>query len=741
MPDFSIPIREECTALSLLPSFLDDKEGRGEERESDRVPAVIAAFTDGSIRLFHAKNDKSSVLLGQIHGKGVHRALRMDLAVSEDGRWCFASALRGSMELIAIRMADRMENDDDTGEQRHFQTFSHVDAKLRGLGACTKINDQKYLLLTGKSIKNIHIWSFVPPSSAQNNEAPPLWQCLYDCPTNGNTIQWLHFRRDSLQNSNHHLQAISKSQGQKLRIWDLSHESSSFNSNTGAPSAEEEQERPARPPFLDVAHTECALGIAGDWAVCGGETFHNQISIVALNRSSNDPFNHTELALPNLPSTTGTSASAASSVNRRAQRGDLRSVIAMAGRPHLLLLELSDGTIAEYSGGALQLLPHLQAPMGAARQLAVGPGYTKNQAHLLVATHHHGRGSIVGMARDWCAPKANDPTTTTTSDVSCEAKTAATMTTTTTELPPLPLSAKRCHSETPSVPKKPLSIPESSCTETTGPTKETAGAVLPPSLSTKRRPSETPAVPKKPLSIPESSDTKTTAVLPPPQPPLSTKRLRPSETPSGVPKKKKPRRAVNIQTPSLKPVPPTTPFLHPHSTKKVTPDAPGIPPVPRSSPEPEGITPDPSPPVPRKRGSPLTNHIATPQFISTSSFLVEEESSRISPKTTVTTPRSAKTPAVVWDYAAACAQALRQLQRLDETTPHPPHKECSHMQRHHQAAHRRLRQRVLQAARSTIQSLGPTPQRAHFDLAQQYLAVALSHYQAIAVRGVCDGVA
>jgi len=102
------------------------------------------------------------------------------------------------------------------------------------------------------------------------------------------------------------------------------------------------------------------------------------------------------------------------------------------------------------------------------------------------------------------------------------------------------------------------------------------------------------------------------------------------------------------------------------------------------------------------------------------------------------TPRSAKTPAPVWDYAAVCAQALRQLQRLEETTT-KPHKECS--QRHHQAAHRRLRQRVLQATRSTIQSLGPTPQRAHFDLAQQYLAVALSHYQAIAVRGACDGVA
>ena len=63
----------------------------------------------------------------------------------------------------------------------------------------------------------MHIWSFIPP---QGNMTEPIWQCLYDTPTNGNTIAYLSFRTDS----NGMLQGISKSDDQKLRIWDLSFE-------------------------------------------------------------------------------------------------------------------------------------------------------------------------------------------------------------------------------------------------------------------------------------------------------------------------------------------------------------------------------------------------------------------------------------------------------------------------------------------------------------------------------------
>jgi hypothetical protein len=133
------------------------------------------------------------------------------------------------MELMAIRLTDQ-------------RTYSHCDAKLRGLGASTRLAEDQYLLLTGKSIKNIHIWLFVPSAGE------PLWQCLYDCPTNGNTIQWLHFRRDP----HFQLQAISKSQGQKLRIWDLSHETSSFSSHP--PSLH----RPTRPVSLAIGPSAAA---------------------------------------------------------------------------------------------------------------------------------------------------------------------------------------------------------------------------------------------------------------------------------------------------------------------------------------------------------------------------------------------------------------------------------------------------------------------------------------------------
>jgi hypothetical protein len=722
--EFSVPIRDECTALTLVPH---GKTAKKKKKPKDTTAedfcnrpcpyAILAGFTDGSIRLLDPRHEQKPLTLGHIHGKGVHRALRMDLAVSEDGRWCFASALRGSMELMAIRLAkeDTTEGkEEEEKEEEAYRTYSHCDAKLRGLGACTKVTEEKYLLLTGKSIKNIHIWSFAPPPTLDDD---PIWQCLYDCPTNGNTIQWLHFRRDPLSPHCQLLQAISKSQGQKLRVWDISDECAVPLVN----------QRPSRPPFVDVAHTECALGIAGDWAVCGGETFHNQISIVALDSQLLEDQNHTELALPHSHTQHGSashSRTPLASVPRRAQRGDLKSVVAVTGLPHLLVLELSDGTVAEYAlgvgSGALSLLPGLQAPLGAARQMALCPvPHSSNQEILLlVATHSQGRGSIVGLFRPphgassmammhLTQGPAVDTTSTDASSVSDG-------------------EALLRNNDSKALVRHNFGAEDTASGTTLGPVNTTTVPKYRSDGSNSDASIRKTFQEEATLLDIESKPVEST-VQPNGEKKRKSDKIKPplSDVPEKKKKKKKKRLAdpTSMSTPhATKTLPLQTPFLssasdsQPHPTPvaapKVTPDA-TLPPEHRR--RDDNRAPDPSPPAP-----PL--EIATPQLRRT--------------------PRSARTaPSLAIDLRDACTQALQQLQRLEavsETNVPRRHAHCSalvrQMRRHHFAAHCRMRQRVVQATRSTILSLRDSPQWAHWDPAHGFLAAALSNYQAITVR-------
>jgi hypothetical protein len=261
----------------------------------------------------------------------------------------------------------------------HVTVFRHSDAKLRGFGACTRLKTQqqdtaangakpKYLLFTGKAIKNIHIWSFEPPDRP---DAQPVWQCLYDTQTNGNTIKMLQFRYNGVGA----LLGVSKSDGQKLRVWDLSHEQQNESDDN------KDSKRPNRPPFQDVTHTESTLGVAGGFCLNGGSELYNQMSIVSLDvENLQSLYNHTELALPSSSSasnadgagsggTGGTGGTGMVSSRRRQQRGELKSIVSVAG-PVLdagqVLLELNDGSILQYTtqvtttdSGAVSGLPKL----------------------------------------------------------------------------------------------------------------------------------------------------------------------------------------------------------------------------------------------------------------------------------------------------------------------------------------------------------------------------------------------
>jgi hypothetical protein len=150
----------------------------------------------------------------------------------------------------------------------------------------------------------MHIWSFIPP---QGNRTEPVWQCLYDTPTNGNTIKYLSFRTDS----NGLLQGISKSDDQKLRIWDLSYEQKGNKEYKTRPKSVIKQlskksksenypgrDRPKRPPYVDVLATGNALGVFGPYVFSGGESMFNKMGVMYLDvEDIQSPYNHTELAV------------------------------------------------------------------------------------------------------------------------------------------------------------------------------------------------------------------------------------------------------------------------------------------------------------------------------------------------------------------------------------------------------------------------------------------------------------
>lgn len=456
-------VNEECTSLKFAPSgrwiaagFADGtlrlfdltgtyninnhdrKDGRNarveeaNERAESGSDSENEAFTSDDnnnnpdpvtvLALLHRRHKTGKMVLSkehqqygavacQIHAKGVHTSLRMDVDIADDGQWCFAGVLRGSMELVAVHLgaleasfdrdnhdnnnSDNTTNNDERNLLDLVTVYRHGDAKLRGFGACTRLRScEKYLLLTGKAIKNIHIWSFTPPRQAGEL---PVWECLYDTATNGNTIKLLAFRHNNLS-----LQALSKSDNQKLRVWDLQYEQEEPASRNDAPT----KQRPSRPPFHDVANTESLLGIAGEFGICGGDEFFNQMSIVRLDTPAAAAFNHTEIALPGATSTSALALSRGgiSSSSRRPQRGDLKCVVSVAtsraaGRH--ALLELSDGSVAHYHSGSTTTAavlrsvvwpPPEQGPWG--RQFAVG----RQGRHVVAvaATYHPatGQGNI-----------------------------------------------------------------------------------------------------------------------------------------------------------------------------------------------------------------------------------------------------------------------------------------------------------------------------------------------------------
>jgi hypothetical protein len=173
----------------------------------------------------------------------MHTNLILTVKITEDCRFAFAGCLKGSMEMLAVDMGQIpmwRQHPSSSREQgrgprmrvtsqapARVRTFNHLDPKLRGFGAVSRLKplregvaDEKYVLICGKGIKSVHVWLFTPAAGSQSTPhsiaAPPppvhdtlengasanspdtvggpVWTFLFDVATNGVTIEALGFR-------------------------------------------------------------------------------------------------------------------------------------------------------------------------------------------------------------------------------------------------------------------------------------------------------------------------------------------------------------------------------------------------------------------------------------------------------------------------------------------------------------------------------------------------------------------
>jgi hypothetical protein len=180
----------------------DDEIEIDDDNDDSATPDNATATTTTTTRRRRVVDSRSNQRYGavscQIHARGVHTSLLMDVAVSEDGLYAFGGVQRGSVELAAVYLGDvegylderlpssssssssgralaapglkyddsdgRGGDDETPGILDLIQVDRHADAKLKGFGACTRlwngwerarggVERPEYLLCTGKGIK------------------------------------------------------------------------------------------------------------------------------------------------------------------------------------------------------------------------------------------------------------------------------------------------------------------------------------------------------------------------------------------------------------------------------------------------------------------------------------------------------------------------------------------------------------------------------------------------------------
>ena len=165
--------------------FDDDASSSSENsfHSSGSNAANVSAGGKGNTSIVNShSNQRYGAVACQIHARGVHTSLLMDVAVSEDGLYAFGGVQRGSVELAAVYLGDvegyldgkldetkngnngKQASNETPGLLDLIQVDRHADAKLKGFGACARlwngwerarngVERPEYLLFTGKGIK------------------------------------------------------------------------------------------------------------------------------------------------------------------------------------------------------------------------------------------------------------------------------------------------------------------------------------------------------------------------------------------------------------------------------------------------------------------------------------------------------------------------------------------------------------------------------------------------------------
>jgi hypothetical protein len=131
-----------------------------------------------------------------------------------------------------------------------------VETEAENITKCSQ-----YRLVCGRGIKNIHIWLFFPDAVGG-----PVWTCLYDVASNGNTIESVGFRHGGNE-------VLSKSAGMCLRIWKLSNapKISEGNNSSGIGTAKSENsiQYTSKLLYEDVPNSQDARSLLDDFAFGG----------------------------------------------------------------------------------------------------------------------------------------------------------------------------------------------------------------------------------------------------------------------------------------------------------------------------------------------------------------------------------------------------------------------------------------------------------------------------------------
>jgi len=324
--------------LIALPDLQDDRLNREFELNElnadvtslDITPHgcfVVVGCSNGMLMLFDLASASAApaparggVLLGHIQAKGLHTNLLLTVRISEDSRFVFAGVIKGSMEMLAVDIGklpvwpERVLRRSQTHVHIRslIKVHSHSDPKLRGFGGCARLLDDdgsagnRYRLVCGRGIKNVHIWLFTPDadsstsaSTDSDTEIGPAsagsWTCLYVVTSNGNTLETLAFRSGGQE-------VMSKAAGMSVRVWQVGlglglGRDSRVRAREGEEDADRERERVSgKLSYEDVPNTQDVRVLLNDLAF-GGTYKFAVTDIRDPKQSKNDLYEVPELSV------------------------------------------------------------------------------------------------------------------------------------------------------------------------------------------------------------------------------------------------------------------------------------------------------------------------------------------------------------------------------------------------------------------------------------------------------------